>query len=110
MRKSSKFKLRLTVDVTDHAVLRVSVKERARKGKYVPVEHPWGVKVLAALKMADKATSLVSRGVADLQEVRRTANASRRRKQIKKPPIEGAGVLKTNRTARHNGRDHEAWA
>ncbi len=103
MRKSSKLKLRLTVDVTDHAVLRVSVKQRTRKGKYVPVELPWGVKVIKALKLAKKAAALVSQGVADLEEVRSTATPPRR-KAAKKPRVEERGVSQANRS---NGADHE---
>ena len=63
MTKSNKFKLRLTIAFTEHAVLRVSVRERTRNGKFELIERPWGIKELAGLKLAAKAAVLVSRGV-----------------------------------------------
>ena len=106
MKQETKHNFRLVVDFTDKAVLRVSVKERDRDGKYEPLERPWDTKVLAALKLATKAVTLTSRGVADLEEVCRIASAARRRRLAKKPQVEDAGVQTTNRTGlRRNGPD-----
>jgi hypothetical protein len=96
---------RLIVDVSDKAVARLRVKERSSDGKYLPIERPWGVKELAAFKLAAKAATLVSRGVADLDEVCRTVSAPRRHKVSKKRLAED-GALQSSRTGRrHNGSD-----
>jgi hypothetical protein len=84
MQKSSKRKFRLTIECNDQAVLRLSVKEGSGDGKYLPIERPWGVKELAAFKLAAKAATLVSRGVANLDEICRTVTAPRHRKVGKK--------------------------
>jgi hypothetical protein len=107
MKEKEKLNLRVLVDVDDHKVRRVSVKERSRDGTYEPLERPWGIKVLAALKLAAKAVTLASHGVADLEEVCRTASAPRRRKVGKKPPTDEGGV-RTNRTGLgRNGPDRQ---
>ena len=108
MNIKSENNFRLVVDFSDKAVSRVRFRERDRRGKYEPLERPWGTKVLAALKLAAKAVTLTSRGVADLEEVCRTASTPRRRKLGKKPPVEDAAVRAAHRTdRRHNGSDHE---
>jgi hypothetical protein len=108
MNIKTKKNFRLVVDFSDKAVSRVSIKERSRDGKYEPLERPWGIKLLAGLKLATKAVSLASHGVADLKEACRTASAPRRRKLGKKPPVEDAGVHTTNRASlRRNVPDHE---
>jgi hypothetical protein len=108
MNIKTKKNFRLVVDFSDKAVSRVSVRELSRDGKYKPLARPWGIKVLAALKLASKAVTLTSRGVADLEEVCRTVSAPRRRKLGKTPPVEHAGVHTTNRTdVRRNSPDHD---
>ena len=105
MNKSPKRKFRLTIECNDHAVLRLSVKERSGEGNYQRIEHPWGVKDLAAFKLAATAATLVSRGVANLDEICRTVTAPRRRKVGKKRLAEDS-ALQTNRSGlRHNGSD-----
>ena len=106
MKIKTKKNFRLVVDFSDKAVSRVSVRELSRDGKYKPLAGPWGIKVLAALKLASKAVTLTSRGVADLEEVCRTVSAPRRRKLGNR--VEDAGVHTANRTdGRRNGPDHE---
>jgi hypothetical protein len=105
MKSKEKLNLRVLVDCNEHEVRRMSVRERSRDGKYEPLERPWGIKLLAALKLATKAVSLASRGVSDLEEICRTASAPRRRKLGKKTPVEDASVHATNRTGLH-GPDH----
>ena len=100
MKSKEKLNFRVLVDCNDHAVRRMSVRERSSDGKYEPLERPWGTKVLAALKQATKAVTLASRGVADLEEVCRIASTPRRRKGSKKSLAEQAGVSATNRSKR----------
>jgi hypothetical protein len=105
MKRKSKRKYRLVIDFNEQSVTRFVIKQRAPDGSYQALDSPWGTSELAGLKLAAKATTMASRGVANLDEVCRTA--TRRRKSPKKPPVEG--ILKTNRTGDgHNGKDHEA--
>jgi hypothetical protein len=107
MKKTSKRRLRLTIDFNDNTVFRVIVKERNRERKYVCLERPWGAKELAGFKLAKKVVTMVARGVADLAEVRTAATAPRRRKATKKPRAKEVGVSRANRS---NGADHAiAW-
>ena len=108
MKDKTRHNFRLVVDFTERAVSRVSIKERSRDGKYEPLERPWGIKLLAGLKLATKVVTLASHGVADLKEACRTASAPRRRKKPGKNPLgEEADVHTTNRTGPgRNGPDH----
>jgi uncharacterized protein related to proFAR isomerase len=108
MKSKTKKNFRLVVDFSEKAVVRVRFGERDRNSKYVPIERPWGAKELAGLKLVTKVANLTSRGVADLEEVCRTASAPRRRKLGKKLPVEDAAVHTGNRTdRRQNGLDEE---
>jgi hypothetical protein len=105
MKHKTKHNFRLVVDFTDKAVSRVSIKERSRDGKYEPLERPWGIKLLAGLKLATKAVTLASHGVADLKEACRTASAPRRSKVGKKRLAEDGGPQTGGIGLRHNGPD-----
>jgi hypothetical protein len=106
MKVKDRTNYRIVIDFNDHAVSRIRIKERDSNGKYVPIARPWGVKDLAAFKLPGKAVTLVTRGVADLDEICRTVTAPRRRKVGKKRLAEEAGALQTSGTGlRNNGPD-----
>jgi hypothetical protein len=100
-RMTDRANFRLVIDFSDKSVSRVRVLERDRDGKWMPIARPWGISLLAGLKLAKKAATLASDGVSDLKEVR-AASAPRRRKLGKKP--EGTGTKRP----RPNGSHHEA--
>jgi hypothetical protein len=84
-------KSRLVFVFNDRALLRLRLEERARNGKFTPIERPWAQKDLAGLKRCAKATRLMASGNADLDEVLGTANAARQTRRRKQTPAKEGG-------------------
>ncbi|MGC1779767.1 MAG: hypothetical protein WBB34_17680 [Xanthobacteraceae bacterium] len=91
MKKRSKNKYRISVDCSDRAVMRLSVRERSRNGEFAAIERPWGQKDIAAFKKAAKAVALLAQGISDLDEIRRTASAARGPRRLKTPLKDALG-------------------
>jgi hypothetical protein len=82
-------KCRITVRITGDKV-RLAVEERTADGKFVPMERPRGAADLARFKKAAKAVTLLAQGVADVDEICRTANTARGPRRQKASPRKDA--------------------
>jgi hypothetical protein len=91
-------KLKIVVVVSDKPeVDRIDVKESDGEGNFAALEHPWCQRDLAKIQRANKALTLLARGISDTEDVVRIANMSPRsgrRKGTKPAALNGSSSRK----------------